>query len=39
MKKAIAACFLLSLLGLTGCGQSGPLTIPQESAPQHEEQQ
>jgi predicted small lipoprotein YifL len=36
MKKAITAFFLVSLLGLTGCGQSGPLTIPQEPAPQSE---
>jgi predicted small lipoprotein YifL len=28
MKKTLAALCLLSILGLTGCGQTGPLYMP-----------
>nr|WP_206355592.1 lipoprotein [Vibrio maerlii] len=37
MKKTLSALFLLSLLGLAGCGQSGSLYMP-EDAPQEEQQ-
>ncbi|MDA0150335.1 lipoprotein [Vibrio sp. LaRot3] len=31
MKKSIIALFLLSVLGLAGCGQTGPLYMPDDS--------
>nr|WP_260262017.1 lipoprotein [Vibrio intestinalis] len=30
MKKSIIALFLLSVLGLAGCGQTGPLYMPED---------
>jgi hypothetical protein len=36
MKKPILALFILSILGLAGCGQTGPLYMPQD-APQNEQ--
>nr|WP_083239629.1 lipoprotein [Vibrio scophthalmi] len=38
MKKSILALFLLSILGLAGCGQTGPLYMP-DDAPQNEQSQ
>ncbi|WP_408063502.1 LPS translocon maturation chaperone LptM [Vibrio renipiscarius] len=38
MKKSILALFLLSMLGLVGCGQTGPLYMPSD-APQNEQSQ
>ncbi|EGU29517.1 MULTISPECIES: LPS translocon maturation chaperone LptM [Vibrio] len=38
MKKSILALFLLSMLGLAGCGQTGPLYMP-DDAPQNEQSQ
>ncbi|WP_428773588.1 LPS translocon maturation chaperone LptM [Vibrio sp.] len=35
MKKSILVLFLFSVLGLAGCGQTGPLYMPEE-APQNE---
>ncbi|PWI31905.1 lipopeptide [Vibrio albus] len=32
MKKTLAALCLLSVLGLTGCGQTGPLYMPDDNA-------
>ncbi|WP_420378243.1 LPS translocon maturation chaperone LptM [Vibrio scophthalmi] len=31
MKKSILALFLLSVLGLAGCGQTGGLYMPEET--------
>ncbi|KLN64432.1 lipopeptide [Vibrio sp. VPAP30] len=36
MKKSILALFIFSVLGLAGCGQTGPLYMP-EDAPQQEQ--
>ncbi|WP_442807068.1 LPS translocon maturation chaperone LptM [Vibrio bivalvicida] len=36
MKKPILALFIFSVLGLAGCGQTGPLYMP-EDAPQQEQ--
>nr|WP_194574774.1 lipoprotein [Vibrio anguillarum] len=36
MKKSIVALFMLSLLALAGCGQTGPLYMPAE--PEQSEQ-
>ncbi|WP_425425262.1 LPS translocon maturation chaperone LptM [Vibrio sonorensis] len=36
MKKIIATLFIFSILGLAGCGQTGPLYMP-EDAPQNEQ--
>ncbi|WP_425275718.1 LPS translocon maturation chaperone LptM [Vibrio profundi] len=36
MKKLITALFMLSVIGLSGCGQTGPLYMPDE--PQQSEQ-
>ncbi|KGY11026.1 lipopeptide [Vibrio tubiashii] len=36
MKKSILALFIFSVLGLAGCGQTGPLYMP-EDAPQKEQ--
>ncbi len=37
MKKAYATIFsLMLLLGLSACGQKGPLVLPPEPAPQEE---
>ncbi|MGD8112933.1 LPS translocon maturation chaperone LptM [Vibrio sp. TRT 21S02] len=36
MKKPLLALFLLSVLGLAGCGQTGSLYMP-EDAPQNEQ--
>ncbi|MBY7847145.1 lipoprotein [Vibrio fluvialis] len=38
MKKSITALFLLSLLTLAGCGQTGPLYMP-DDAQQSEQNQ
>ncbi|MGF1911649.1 lipoprotein [Vibrio kasasachensis] len=38
MKKSILALFLVSMLGLAGCGQTGPLYTP-DDAPQNETSQ
>ncbi|KJY90071.1 LPS translocon maturation chaperone LptM [Vibrio neptunius] len=32
MKKSLIALFLLSVLGLTGCGQTGPLYMPEDAS-------
>ncbi|WP_428811390.1 LPS translocon maturation chaperone LptM [Vibrio makurazakiensis] len=37
MKKLITALFMLSVIGLSGCGQTGGLYMPDES--QQQEQQ
>lgn len=37
MKKTIIALFLLSLLGLAGCGQTGPLYMPDDAQQQNEQ--
>ncbi|WP_420835069.1 LPS translocon maturation chaperone LptM [Vibrio galatheae] len=36
MKKSLVALFIFSVLGLAGCGQTGPLYMP-EDAPQTEQ--
>ncbi|WP_409350866.1 LPS translocon maturation chaperone LptM [Vibrio sinaloensis] len=36
MKKSILALFIVSVLGLAGCGQTGSLYMPDE-APQNEQ--
>ncbi|WP_425597858.1 LPS translocon maturation chaperone LptM [Vibrio nereis] len=36
MKKSILALFIVSVLGLAGCGQTGPLYMPEET-PQNEQ--
>ncbi|WP_440870483.1 LPS translocon maturation chaperone LptM [Vibrio ouci] len=36
MKKLLLALFIFSLLGLAGCGQTGPLYMP-EDAQQNEQ--
>ncbi|MCZ4296168.1 MULTISPECIES: lipoprotein [Vibrio] len=36
MKKSILALFIFSVLGLAGCGQTGPLYMP-EDAQQNEQ--
>ncbi|WP_420911048.1 LPS translocon maturation chaperone LptM [Vibrio aestuarianus] len=38
MKKSITALFMLSVLALAGCGQTGPLYMPDEPT-QHEQPQ
>ncbi|WP_439333278.1 LPS translocon maturation chaperone LptM [Vibrio viridaestus] len=38
MKKVITALFMLSMLALSGCGQTGPLYMPKDS-PQSEQTQ
>ncbi|GAB2641117.1 lipoprotein [Vibrio panuliri] len=38
MKKSILALFVISLLGLAGCGQTGPLYMP-DDAQQNEQPQ
>ncbi|WP_444485033.1 LPS translocon maturation chaperone LptM [Vibrio salinus] len=38
MKKIITALFMLSVLALAGCGQTGPLYMPKD-APQNEQTQ
>ncbi|WED21772.1 lipoprotein [Vibrio sp. JC009] len=38
MKKILAALCLTSILGLAGCGNTGPLYMP-EDAPQKEQTQ
>ncbi|WP_439333296.1 LPS translocon maturation chaperone LptM [Vibrio aquaticus] len=36
MKKSLLALFIFTLLGLAGCGQTGPLYMPND-APQNEQ--
>ncbi|RJX65296.1 lipopeptide [Vibrio sinensis] len=36
MKKSILALFIISVLGIAGCGQTGPLYMPGD-APQNEQ--
>ncbi|WP_408647145.1 LPS translocon maturation chaperone LptM [Vibrio taketomensis] len=31
MKKSILALFIVSMLGLAGCGQTGPLYMPDDN--------
>ncbi|MGC9421305.1 MULTISPECIES: LPS translocon maturation chaperone LptM [Vibrio] len=31
MKKSVTALFLLSVLALAGCGQTGPLYLPDDT--------
>nr|WP_114767792.1 lipoprotein [Vibrio rhodolitus] len=38
MKKSILALFIVSVLGLAGCGQTGPLYMP-DDAQQNEQTQ
>ncbi|MGY5580519.1 LPS translocon maturation chaperone LptM [Vibrio cincinnatiensis] len=38
MKKSVTALFLLSVLALAGCGQTGPLYLP-DDAQQSEQSQ
>ncbi|KAB0300433.1 lipoprotein [Vibrio fortis] len=38
MKKLITALFMLSVIGLSGCGQTGPLYLP-DDAQQNEQSQ
>ncbi|HAS64345.1 MAG TPA: lipopeptide [Vibrio sp.] len=38
MKKSILALFIVSMLGLAGCGQTGPLYMP-DDAQQNEQPQ
>ncbi|MCW8334990.1 lipoprotein [Vibrio sp. SCSIO 43135] len=38
MKKYVVALFMFSVLALAGCGQTGPLYMP-EDAPQNEQAQ
>ncbi|MEZ9060323.1 lipoprotein [Vibrio pelagius] len=38
MKKLITALFMLSVMGLSGCGQTGPLYLP-DDAQQNEQSQ
>ncbi|MBA5764436.1 lipoprotein [Vibrio sp. 404] len=38
MKKSILALFIVSMLGLAGCGQTGPLYMP-DDAQQNEQSQ
>ncbi|PSW13077.1 hypothetical protein C9I98_22530 [Photobacterium sanctipauli] len=37
MRKGLIAIFVLSILALTGCGQSGPLYMPDESEQQQQQ--
>ncbi|WP_412179275.1 LPS translocon maturation chaperone LptM [Vibrio fortis] len=39
MKKLITALFMLSVIGLSGCGQTGPLYLPDDDAQQNEQSQ
>ncbi|WP_435433592.1 LPS translocon maturation chaperone LptM [Vibrio tapetis] len=39
MKKSFIALFLLSILGLAGCGQSGALYLPDDAPPTEQPQQ
>ncbi|MDN3696669.1 lipoprotein [Vibrio clamense] len=38
MKKSIAALFMLSLLALSGCGQTGALYLPEQAQPSEQTQ-
>ncbi|MGY0076226.1 LPS translocon maturation chaperone LptM [Vibrio proteolyticus] len=38
MKKSIMALFLLSVMGLAGCGQTGPLYFPEDAQQNQPEQ-
>ena len=38
MKKRIMALFLLSMLGLAGCGQTGALYFPDSEQPSQQSQ-
>ncbi|MGF1701051.1 lipoprotein [Photobacterium makurazakiensis] len=37
MHKGLLAIFVLSVLALTGCGQSGPLYMPDDSEQQQQQ--
>ncbi|WP_445206084.1 LPS translocon maturation chaperone LptM [Vibrio sp. 10N] len=39
MKKTITAMFMLVIVGLAGCGQTGELYMPAEEAPANEQAQ
>jgi hypothetical protein len=39
MKKSILALFMLSILGLAGCGQTGPLYMPEDAAQNEQAEQ
>ncbi|MBY6199568.1 lipoprotein [Vibrio hangzhouensis] len=39
MKKTITAFFMLVIIGLAGCGQTGPLYLPADDAQNNEQSQ
>ncbi|WP_443083049.1 LPS translocon maturation chaperone LptM [Vibrio sp. ER1A] len=39
MKKTITAFFMLIVVTLAGCGQTGPLYLPADDAPANEQAQ